>query len=287
MKKILPIIIGAIAILLVLSFVKDMIIKASVEKGVEIVTGLRLNMRSLNVGIIRTLVGIKSLRLFNPEDFRDTIMLDMPEIYVDYDLPAIIRGKIHLEDMRIDLKEFVVVKNEKGQLNLDSLKVVKAQKEGKRPEAKETKVPEIQIDNLELKVGRVVYKDYSRGREPYVREFSVNLDEKYKNVTNPYSLVSLIVVKALANTTIASLAGFDLKGLQGTISDTLATAQKAAIEAATKTKETIGQTTQKTQEILKQTTQGTQKVTQQATDTLKKTAEELKGTFKLPLGNDK
>lgn len=281
MKKLLVIVVGIVAILLVLSFVKDIIVKASVEKGVEIVTGLRLNMASLNVGIIKTLVGIRDLRLFNPKGYKDKIMLEMPEIYLDYDLPAVMRGKIHLEELRIDMKEFVVVKNENGELNLDSLKVIQAQKEGQKVQEKEGGTPEIQIDTLQLKIGKVIYKDYSRGGRPVIKEFTLNLDEKYENISDPYSLVSLIVVKSLMNTTIARLVDFDLKGLQGTISDTLATAQKMAAEAAAQAEETIRRTTQETQKIV---TEEAQKATQEATEAIKKTTEDLKKTFKLPFG---
>jgi len=123
----------------------------------------------------------------------------MPEIYVDYDLPAIFKGKVHLEEMRLNMNEFVVVKNEKGELNLDALKVVQAQKEGKKPEAKAKeggKIPEIQIDTLKLKVGKVVYKDYSGGGNPTVREFKVNLDEELANLIlfeQAYSAAARIV----------------------------------------------------------------------------------------------
>jgi uncharacterized protein Yka (UPF0111/DUF47 family) len=285
MKKLLVIAIGVIAILIVLSFVKDIVIKTSVEKGVEVVTGLRLNIRNLNVGIIRTLVGIKGLKLHNPSGFRDRTMLDMPEIYVDYNLPSIMKGKVHLNEMRINMKEFSVVKNEKGQLNLDSLKVVQAQKEGTRPEEKETQVPEMQIDDLELKIGKVVYKDYSRGGEPLVKEFNLNINERYQNIKDPYSLVSLIVVKALMNTTIARLADFDLQGLKGTISDTLATAQKVAAETAAKAEETIRQTTEETQKAAQEISRKTQETTEQATESIKKATEDLQKTFKLPFGS--
>ena len=272
MKKLLTLLIGILAILLVLSFVKDVIVKTSVEKGVEFVTGLPLRMRSLNVGIIRTLVEIRNLRLFNPKGYSDKVMLDMPEIYVDYDLPAVFKGKIHLEEMRINMREFTVVKNEKGELNLDSLKVVQAQKDSRAPREKEKgKIPEIQIDALELKIGKVIYKDYSKGGAPSIKEFNVNLNERYENITNPYSLVSLIVVKTLMNTTIAGLADFDLKGLQGTISDTLASAQKMATEAVAQAQEVMTQTQQKAQKAIEETQEAIQKK-----------AEELKETFKLP-----
>jgi hypothetical protein len=71
----------------------------------------------------------------------------------------------------------------------------------------------------------VVYKDYSMGGLPRVQEFNINLDERYLNVDDPDKLVSLIVVKAISNTSIARLTGFDLKGLENTIGDTLGTAQ--------------------------------------------------------------
>ncbi|MFH1594030.1 MAG: hypothetical protein ABID09_04980 [Candidatus Omnitrophota bacterium] len=288
MKKIFMVLVSVLVVLLILSFAKDAIIKVSAEKGVELVTGLPLKIQSFKLGIINQLVGIKNLKLYNPKGYKDRIMLDMPEIYVDYDLPAIFKGKVHLQEMRINMKEFVVVKNEKGELNLDSLKVVQAQKEKKRPEAKEKgKVPEIQIDALELKVGKVIYKDYSRGVVPSVKEFHVNLKERYTNITDPYKLVSLIVVKAMMNTTIASLTNFDLKGLQGTVSDTLATAGKVAQEVAVKAQETITKTTETAQKAvgaLKETGEGTQEVIKDTAETLKKTTEGLAGAFKSPFG---
>jgi hypothetical protein len=295
MKKVLYVVIGILIAVVVLSVFKDVLIKASVEKGTEIVTGLRLSIQGFKVGIIKTLVGIRNLKLFNPKGFQDKVMLDMPEIYVNYDLPAIFRGKIHLEEMRIDMKEFMVVKNKKGELNLDSLKVVKAQKEGEKPEEKDkgkVKIPEIQIDSLELKVGKVIYKDYSRGGAPSVKEFNVNINERYENITNPYSLVSLLVVKALMNTTIANLTNFDLQGLSGTVSETLASAQKLATEAVVQAGETIKQTTKVAQEAV----QGTQKAAQatvgeaeeavkETAGTLKKTTEGLTDMLKMPFGS--
>ncbi len=273
-KKLIFLVVLVLAAALALGLAKDMIARVAVEKGVEVVTGLPLKMKSLNVGLVNTVVGIKDLRLFNPEGYRDRVMLNMPEIYVNYDLPAIIKGKIHLEEVRIDLKEFVVVKNEKGELNLDALKAVQAQKEGKKPEEKEKgKAPEIQIDSLRLKIGKVLYKDYSAGGAPSVREFDINLDEKYQNINDLNKLVSLIVVKALMNTTIAKLTDFDLRGLEGTIGDTLATAERLAGVVGGEVGQAVTTTTREAREAVKTTV-----------ETLKKTTEGLEKVIKLPFG---
>ena len=286
MKKIGMIIAIVLAALLVLSFAKNIIAKTSVSAGVKAMTGLKLSMKSMNIGVFRTLIGIKELKLHNPPGFPDKLMVNMPEIYLDYDLGAFLKKKVHLEEIRLNLKEFTVVKNEKGELNLDSLKVVQAQKEGKKPQEQEKgKAPQMQIDSLELKIGKVIYKDYSRGRVPSVREFEINLNERYENISNPYTLVSLIVVKALMNTTIARLADIDLAGLQGTISDTLASAQKIATEAAVKAQEAVKETAEKTQEAAKQASQKAQEAAKETTEILKKTTEGLKDKIKLPFGS--
>lgn len=280
MKRALRILIVSLVVLVISAFAKDVIIKVSVEKAVEIVTGLKLSIQSFKVAIIRTYVDIKNLRLYNPPGYKDRMMLHITNIYVVYDLSDIIAGNMHLPELAIRLKEFVVVKNEKGELNLNSLKVVQAQKEGKKPEsARKGKPQQIKIDTLELEIGKVIYKDYSQGDKPIIRIFNINLKERYSNITNPYTLASLIVVKALTNTTIANLTNFDLQGLNGTISDTLATAQKVTAEA-------VGKATQivKDAKGTVQTATDTAKKTEEA---VKETANVLKDVFKSPFGSDK
>ena len=255
MKKIIFATVGIFILVIALSFFKDIIVKVSVENGVELVTGLKLSIRSFHVGIIRSIVSIKGLKLYNPKGFRDKVMIDIPEIYLHYDLPAIISGRLHLHQVHIYLKEFVVVKNENGELNLDFLKVVKAEKVGALPEERGRPAPKIQIDELRLKIVKAIYKDYSmRGLEPVVKEFYIDIDEKYSNINNPYALVSIIVVRVLANTAIANLTNFDLNGLTGTVSDTLSSAEKMATRAQQVVKgaeETVKQTTKALEDIFK------------------------------------
>jgi hypothetical protein len=203
-----------------------MIIKTSVTTGVKAMTGLKLNIRSMNVGVFKSLIGINELQLHNPQGFEDKLMVDLPEIYVDYNLGAIMGGKAHLEEVRLHLKEFVVVKNEAGELNLDSLRVVEEAEEVEEPEKSDsgkekTEMPDIQIDLLELKIDKVTYRDYSKGTPPKEKVFNVKIDEQYENITNPQSFVRLVIFKALKNTTIARLTNFDLEKLQSGISETV------------------------------------------------------------------
>ncbi len=205
-----------VAVGLLLFFGRVILVKAAVSVGVKKVTGLPLRIERMQVGVFRTTVGAQGVQLLNPAGFPDRVMADIPELYVDYDLPAFFRGKIHLEELKIHLREFVVVRNARDELNLDSLSSVqqaKARKEEKPVPSHSRKPAPLQMDRLHLKVGKVIYKDYSRGGTPFVQEFNVNLDERYSAITDPTALGSLIVSRALFKTAIAQLANFDLNAL--------------------------------------------------------------------------
>jgi uncharacterized protein involved in outer membrane biogenesis len=227
MKKIGIIIVVAVIICAALFGMRNIIAKVGIEKASEVVIGLKIGVGSLDMDIAKTTVDIKGFRLYNPKGFEDKIMVDMPEIYVDYDLPAVLKGRIHMYDMRLDLKECVVVKNKDGKLNLDSLKAVQDLAMEKKPgQVSKDAAPDFQIDLLELKIGKVVYKDYSKGGMPHVLQFNINLNEKFKNITDPDALVSLIVVKVIMNTTIGKLIKLDITGLQDTVGNTLTSATR-------------------------------------------------------------
>lgn len=273
MKKWMRLVIGIAVAVLVLGAVKDLVIKTSVEAGVQIVTGLKMSIGTFKVGLLNTLVDIRNLKILNPAGFKDREMLNMPEIYVDYDLPDIFKGKVHLTEARINMSQFTVIKNEKGALNLDSLKVVQNQKSVGKPSKSgaskaEGKAPEIQIDKLRLKIGRVVYKDYSAGGAPKLTEFNVDVDQEYANIDNPYTLVGLIVTETMAKTSIAQLTNFDIKGLNSSVSEAMANAEKMSAQ---------------TQEAQKAVAESTKQV--QAT--VSKAANALKDTFGNPFGSDK
>ncbi len=219
-----------LVILIALFFGKNVVIKTSVTAGVRAMTGLKLSIRSMDFGIFKTLIGINELQLYNPSGFVDKLMIDCPEIYVDYDLGAFMKGRTHLEEVRLNLKEFIVVKNEAGELNLDSLKVVKEEEVIDKDKKEKSKTRELQIDILELRIDKVVYKDYSKGTPPKVKEYNVNIDGRFENITDPKTFGRLIIVKALKNTTIASLTNFDLGKLQRGISGTVRKTAEKALE---------------------------------------------------------
>ncbi|MFH1776446.1 MAG: AsmA family protein [Candidatus Omnitrophota bacterium] len=232
-KRLLTLVVLVSILAAAIGFTKNIIAKTAITQGVKVITGLKLDINRMNVGVINSLIDITDVKLFNPPEFKDALMIDMPEIYVEYDLGAFLNKKVHLKEVRLNLKEFMVVKNEQGQLNIDSLRAVqtaKAKKAAPKKEVKKEK-PQIQIDVLLLKVGKVVYKDYARGA-PKVMEFNVNIDQRYENITDPEVLGQLIIAKALMNTTIANLTNYDLGVLTVGLTDTLKDTGKGITDTA-------------------------------------------------------
>ena len=223
MRKLLIVLGVIVAVIAVLVIGRNFFVKAAVEAGVKAVTGLSLEMSRLDIGLFKTTLEIKGLKLYNPEGFEDKLMADLPEIYVDYNLKKVFQGKVHLPEVRLNLQQFTVVKNAQGALNLDALAAVQQKKAGASPapakpaESKPAAMPDMQIDLLRLDIGNVVYKDYSGGRaDADVQTYEVNIHETFKDITDPQSLVKLVVTKALARTSIAALTGFDVKSLTQT-----------------------------------------------------------------------
>ncbi len=301
MKGIKKILVGLLIVIVLLVLAKNVIAKIAIENGVGSVTGLPLKMGKFDFSLLKSNIEIKDMKLKNPRNFPADVLLDMPEIYVDYNLTDMTKGKIHLEEVRIDLKEFVLVKNADGQLNINQIKAVQKGKQpsaqpAAKPAGEKGPRPKIQIDSMQLKLGEAVFKDYTGGGEPKVMRFPININERYTNITDPNQLVSLIVVKVMMSTPLAALSNFDLGILQNSVSGALVSSEKLAYEALGRATDIANQANQiaaakaaEAEALLNQATANlsadaltvaAQGVTKDATKLLSGAAEELTGSFK-------
>ncbi len=230
-----------VAAVVLLAVGKNVIAKSAIERVARAMTGCELRIGNLNIGLLSSKILVNNLQLHNPPSFADRIMVDLPELYVSYDPSRIFSGKPHLRELRVHLRELMVVKNAKGELNLMALKP----KQSGQPENKNNNpggAPPISIDLFRLKVEKVIYKDYSRGVAPFVQEFNINLDESYQNVSNINAIVPLIVKKALLNTAIASLANFNVDDLISNFSAVGLDAGKLGLNEIQNAKALLGST---------------------------------------------
>lgn len=257
-----------LAVIVVLVLGRNIFIKAAVKTGAKAVVGLGVTMDKFDLGLFKSYVHIENVQVKNPKGFAEPLMVDIPEVYIDYHLGNILGGVIHLEEVRFNMTEFYVVKQVDGTLNLDSITALtkgdkSTDKEEDKPAKDKSKkeMPDFRVDNLDLKIGKVIFVDYSKGDEPKISEYKINIDEHHENIKNPEALISLIVFKALFKTPIAGMANINLGGLQ----DTFTSGIGAVTGAAGKTLDSVSDTSKKALE--------------DTSDTIKDAGSKLKGIF--------
>ncbi|MDX9701592.1 MAG: hypothetical protein RBU23_00970 [Candidatus Auribacterota bacterium] len=232
-------------------YFRNLLTKIAVEQAVKSQTGLKMEIQDMDLGLRGTYVGINALKLYNPITYSDPVMISIPEVYVDYVLMSFLTDTIHFEEIRIDVDEFTVVKNKDGSVNVKEIEIPKSE-ETKAPEKTEKKKEgpgkTLKIDLFKLRIGRVVYKDYTKGDQPSEQVFNININEEFTNVTNLNSIVAFITFKALINTRIPQLAGIDLAPFQNTVTEALSQSKQILEEKMQQGKEQIDAAKQKMQE---------------------------------------
>jgi uncharacterized protein involved in outer membrane biogenesis len=156
MKKFISFILF-LAVIIIVTFIiaRNTIVKEAAERGVVAVTGFPLKIASIDIDLKNSLIDIDDLVLHNPDQFEEDTMLSIPDIYVNYDIGAIVKGIVHMEEIRLDMKEFIVVKNKDGEVNITTLKKAVEPKESKKKpkgQPKKTKKANLVIDLLSLKI---------------------------------------------------------------------------------------------------------------------------------------
>ncbi len=215
MKKKITLILGIILVIFIgIALVKNTAIKSAVTVGATAVTGAPVQIDGLSFGVFKPSIKIKGFKMYNPKGFPEGVLVDIPRMEVDYSLSALFRKKLHLRRVYVDIKEMGVLKNQEGKLNVDGLKI--AQKEETKPN-KPSQQLALQIDELTLSIGRVVYKDYSqKNKAPAIDVFEIGIKEKkYKNITSAQQLAALIIAEPLKHTAIKGAAIYTAAAVLG------------------------------------------------------------------------
>jgi uncharacterized protein involved in outer membrane biogenesis len=198
LKKTVVIVLIVIVGLAAFTMVRDSIIKSVIASVATNITGAPVHIGGFSLGVIKQSVKITNFRMYNPQGFPREILVDIPKLGVSLNLAALAKGKIHLRQLDFELKELALTKNKEGKLNVDSLKVAET---GEKPKEEKAKKPAkqmaIQIDVVNLNIGRVINTDYSVGEPPVVKVYDVNIKKTYKDITSAQQLAALIISEPL------------------------------------------------------------------------------------------
>ena len=201
-----------IAAVLAVAFVvfRGFVVRKAIETAVTRVTGFPLEIEDCSVGLTNARVEVTNLRLGNPPGFEDPRCLHAARIVAEAEIGSFWGDEFHAREIELVVPEIVVVKNSKGETNLDRLSALAEGDPKKPPEggdgqpeepAKERKW---RCDRLHLAIGKVVFVDYTKMRngKPKEEVWELNVDEQFRDLTNPNQIIRIIVLKVLAGTPI-------------------------------------------------------------------------------------
>lgn len=222
MKKV--ILLTALAFALGLSFLviaRNHLVSASSHQLIRRMTGLDFEIEKLDVSLLHSSLEIKGLTLTNPPGYEEPTAFEIAELYADYDLPSLFSDEAHLTELRIDIPTITVVKNEKGETNVDGLRQLsggdkestprepnrrtdkpeeKAERDSKEP-SRQAREPEkkMRIDDLQIRIGQVTYIDHSGGGpEPSVFTHNLNVDIHRQDVTDTDEITKAVAGQVFA-----------------------------------------------------------------------------------------
>ncbi|MFP4472596.1 MAG: hypothetical protein ACLFPX_01825 [Candidatus Omnitrophota bacterium] len=275
MKKILKIIGVVLLVLIILVLVfKSFLIKTGANIALDRMAGMSLTADKFKVGLFHSRADIEGLKVYNPEGFQDRVFIDLPKLYVDYDLFPLLAGKFHAGDIQIHLKEVLLAKNAEGESNIDGFKKMaagkKEEKPEKKPPAEEEKPTDLYIASLQLKIGRLVLKDYSDNADkPTVDMYNINAQETFKDVKDPQAFAAYVMSKYMAKFVTQAIKNVGLDEVGGVVKGSIGLMGDVGKEAFT-TATDIGKGAVDT-----------------TTDTIKNTTEGIKNIINLPFGGQK
>lgn len=201
--------------LVVLVVGKNTFIKMTAEVLVKQKTGMNLNIDKFQLGLLSSKIQIERMELFNTARFDHARMASVPEINIDMALTKLFANQLYFKNITLNLQEFTVIKNKEGEVNFKELAIYrhKEKKKAKKKKAQKKKSTFF-AESLELRIDKVVVKDYTAPDPPSIREYNLKIDRKYKNIRNYSVFWKLLLAEILTKTTLANLSEMDMKEVQ-------------------------------------------------------------------------
>ena len=176
--------------------------------------GTRVRVGWCTIGVLHPGVTLHHLVVEQPKGFPRGHLLDVPTLSARLTLGGALRGQWHFADVVVDVREFRLVKDKDGRLNVDTLAVIAESKPASAAMDKTAKpasaalpaaMPPFTVDRMRLSVERVIFTDYQKGSPPEVQVYEHVLRGKtYKHITAVRQLVVVVLMQAMSPTAVKS-----------------------------------------------------------------------------------
>jgi len=180
MKRILRWLMVVLGLGLLLALVallgRDVFLKGLAQKRIEQRTGFRVEIGSLKTGLRVPSLRLRDLRVYNGPDFGGSLLLEIPECYIELDSYQM-EEKFHLRELRLNLTQLNVIRDKSGRFNLERLP------HPFQAEASPAATPGTQrpaaparfagIDRVRLTIGKINFTDWQKPSRSRVIEVGI------------------------------------------------------------------------------------------------------------------
>jgi uncharacterized protein involved in outer membrane biogenesis len=182
----------AIVLVVALLLLEDTLARSFAEREIRRATGFDAKVGKVQLGLLEPRIWVENLVLYNPPEFGGSPLIDAPDIQLDYAPAELVRNKVHLRFLRLNIRELNIVENN-GRTNiLELLHKPAAPGSGSTSGAASQKYAFAGIDLLNLSIGKLRYSDLKRPR----RNQEVNLaleNHIMRNVHSEDELVAFLL----------------------------------------------------------------------------------------------
>lgn len=206
--------------LLIVFFSCETAVRIASASLLEKAVGVRVSVSRLAFKPYPLVIGLYGVKVHNPEGFREKVLADLPEIYFEINPLAVLKGRIHVREVRLAVKDVVIERNAAGKINLtEMMRLLRERTEtrsrpapGEKPRAPEPRpAPEpstdkpqkpkkpipVIVDRVVVNVGEARYVESGK-QGAAERRLKMNIQNlELKNVTDPASVTEQIVVMVL------------------------------------------------------------------------------------------
>ncbi len=160
--------------------------------ALESAAGLPLTLGRVNLKLFPIELGLYHIKVKSLKGFKSPHIANIPEIFVSIEPWDLLKGKLHVREVRINIDEIIVERNTQGKVNLNELQKKMAEKQ-----PNPAPLPHLQIDKATLTMTRALYIDYNF-TPPVNQVIFLNIyNATLEDVTNPMRVTEQILTITL------------------------------------------------------------------------------------------
>jgi len=107
-----------LAVVALLLFFRNDILRVVAERQIQAQTGLDVKIGRFSSGLFSPVVTAENVRIYNPPEFGGSEFLVVPDLHIEIDAEALAHEKLRFKLLRVNIAELSIVKNLAGETNL-------------------------------------------------------------------------------------------------------------------------------------------------------------------------